>query len=198
MPNAESRFLAIAGTCAIVAPILLLAIDIFHIMTNRDFVWTIGMWLAFALFVPAVIGFAYSLSVRGSRLSYVGGILAFFGAMAGASMQVLFRTHAVLAEQGSLETVDKLRATFKLVASTQMIGLTWPLGLLTLSAALLVTDKSKWHISLVLAVGAILFPIGRIAFVQPAVILSGVMFVIAFGMIGIQLIKGKTNERQPA
>ena len=198
MLNAESRFLAIAGVCAVIAPILLLSIDIFHITTNRDFEWTIGMWLAFALFVPAVIGFAYSLAVRGSRLAYIGGALAFFGAMAGASMQVLFRTHAVLAEEGSFETIDKLRATFKLVASTQMIGLTWPLGLLTLSAALLATDKSRWPISLVLAAGAILFPIGRIAFVQPAVILSGAMFVIAFGAIGLQLIKGHTTERLSA
>ncbi len=189
MSNAESRFLTIAGLCAMLAPILILSIDVFHIATDRDFEWTIGMWLAFALFVPAVIGFAYSLAKRGSRLAYVGGILAFFGAMAGASMQVLFRTHAVLAEQGDMAAVDRLRGTFKLVASTQMIGLTWPLGLLTLSVALLLTDRAKWPISLVLAIGAVAFPIGRIAFVQPAVILSGAMFVIAFGAIGLELRK---------
>ena len=195
MLNAESRFLRIAGVCAIVAPILLLSIDLFHITTNLDFEWTIGMWLAFVLFVPAVIGFAYSLASRGSRLGYLGGVLAFFGAMAGASMQVLFRTHAVLAEQGSFDTIDRLRGTFKLVASTQMIGLTWPIGLLTLSAALLATDKTRWPISAVLAIGARAFPIGRIGFVQPAVILSGVMFVIAFGSIGLQLIKTSRTER---
>ena len=190
MLNVESRFLTISGVCAIVAPILLLLVDIFHITTNRDFEWTIGMWLAFALFVPAVIGFAYHLAKNGSRLAYVGGALAFFGAMAGASMQVLFRTHAVLAEQGAFETIDRLRATFKLVASTQMIGLTWPLGLLLLATALFMTDKTKWPASLALAIGAIAFPIGRIGFIQPAVVLSGAMFVIAFGIIGWSLVKG--------
>ena len=197
MQNTESKFLKIAGICAIVAPVLLFLIDLFHITTNRDFEWTIGMWLAFALFVPAVIGFAYYLVRQGSRLAYVGGALAFFGAMAGASMQVLFRTHAVLAEQGSFETIDQLRATFKLVASTQMIGLTWPLGLLTLATALVITDKSRWPASVALAIGAIAFPIGRIGFVQPAVLLSGAMFVIAFGMIGLRLVKG-FEERLPA
>ena len=195
MLNVESRFLTISGVCAIIAPILLLLIDIFHITTNRDFEWTIGMWLAFTLFVPAVIGLAYYLAKNGSRLAYVGGALAFLGAMAGASMQVLFRTHAVLAEQGSFETIDRLRATFKLVASTQMIGLTWPLGLLTLSIALVTINKSKWPIAVALAVGAIAFPIGRIGFIQPAVILSGLMFVIAFGMIGLDLLKRPQEAR---
>ena len=187
MENVTSNFLRISGVCAIVAPILLLSVDIFHLMTNADFIWTIGMWLSFALFVPAVIGVAYSVAASGSRLAYLGGALAFFGAMAGASMQVLFRTHAVLAEQG-LETVNQqLRGTFKLVASTQMIGLTWPLGLLMLSVALFAVDRSKWLISLALGAGAIAFPIGRIAFVQPAVILSGFFFVVAFGLLGKQL-----------
>jgi hypothetical protein len=146
------------------------------------------MWLAFALFIPAVLGVAYYLAASGSRLAYIGGALSFFGAMAGASMQVLFRTHAVLAEQGFENVNQQLRGTFKLVASTQMIGLTWPLGLLTLSAALFASDRSKWLISLALAAGAIAFPIGRIASVQPAVILSGVFFVIAFGLLGKQML----------
>ena len=189
MDNVTSKFLKISGICAIVAPILLLSIDIFHLVTGADFIWTIGMWLAFALFVPAVIGVAYSLAASGSRLAYVGGVLAFFGAMAGASMQVLFRTHAVLAEQG-LETVNQqLRETFKLVASTQMIGLTWPLGLLMLSIALFAVDRSKWLISLALAGGAIAFPIGRIGFAQPAVILSGIFFVVGFGLLGMQMLR---------
>jgi hypothetical protein len=187
MENVASRFLGISGFCAIVAPILLLSIDLFHLATGQDFIWTIGMWLAFALFVPAVIGVAYHLAASGSRLAIIGGILAFFGAMAGASMQVLFRTHAVLAEQGLENVNEQLRGTFKLVASTQMIGLTWPLGLLTLSIAILMVDRAKWWLALVLATGAIAFPIGRIGFVQPAVILSGIMFVIAFGYLGKKL-----------
>ncbi|HUR98803.1 MAG TPA: hypothetical protein VMZ26_12115 [Pyrinomonadaceae bacterium] len=188
MEKVTAKFLRISGICAIIAPILLLLVDTFHITTGQDFIWTIGMWLAFALFVPAVIGVAFELASTGSRLAYVGGALAFFGAMAGASMQVLFRTHAVLAEQGLENVNQQLRDTFKLVASTQMIGLTWPLGLLTLSIAMFLTDRNKWAISLALAAGAIAFPIGRIAFIQPAVILSGVFFVVAFGLLGKQML----------
>jgi hypothetical protein len=187
MYNTSSGFLRIAGVCSIAAPILLLGSDIFHLLLGHDFEWTIGMWAAMVLFVPAVIGFAWSLAASGSRLAYLGGALAFFGAMAGASMQVLFRVHAVLAEQGAAQTVEQLRGTFKLVASTQMIGLAWPIGLLLLCVSLLMVNSSRWMTALLLAGGAIFFPIGRIAGSDTAVIISGILFVGAFGLIGRQM-----------
>ena len=189
MLNTTSKFSTIAGACAVFAPVVLLCSDIYRLSTNRDFEWSIGLWLAFVLFVPAVFGFTYQLVAAGSRLALVGGGLAFFGAMAGASMQVLFRTYAVLAEQGAHGAIDQLRSTFKLIASTQMIGLTWPIGLITLAAALLLTDRKRWMTSLLLAAGAIAFPIGRIAGSQAAIILSGIFFMGAFGLIGQQLLR---------
>jgi len=90
MNETTSQFLKIAGVCGIVGTILLLAIDVVLITTGRMFEWSIGMWLAFLLMIPAVLGFTYYLASRGSRLAYVAGGFAFFGLMAGASMQVLF------------------------------------------------------------------------------------------------------------
>ena len=187
MHNPRSKFLWIAAVCSMVAPLLLLGSDLFRYATGRDFEWTLGLWFAFLLFIPAVIGFTYLLVSSGSRLALLGGASAFFGAMAGASMQVLFRVHAVLAEQGDIQTVERLRASFKLVATTQMIGLTWPLGLILLSISLLLLDRSRWLTSLLLTAGAIAFPIGRIAGSPAAVVISGVFFVGAFGLIAKHL-----------
>ena len=113
--------------------------------------------------------------------------------MAGASMQVLFRTHAVLAEQGAADVVERLRGTFKLVAATQMIGLSWPVGLLLFAAALFMLDRSKWIISLALVASSVLFPIGRIAGSNAAVVTSGLCLIVAFGLIGKLLLSREAN-----
>lgn len=172
-------FLRIAAVCAVVGPIILLSSDIAQIVGLIDFGWTLGLWAAMMLMIPAVIGLTYLLAKQGSRLAVVAGCFAYFGLVAGASMQVLFRVHAVLREQDNLQTVEQLRQTFKLVASTQMIGLAWPIGLLLFA---IVTFQQKFPVWLPLTfvVAAISFPIGRIAFSQPAVVLSGVCFIVIF------------------
>jgi hypothetical protein len=186
MLDARSIFLKIAAICAIIAPVLMLGIDSFVLFTNERFAWTIGMYLAFVLFVPAVIGFTYMLVNEGSGLAIFGGLLAFWGAMAGASMQAMFRTHAVLEEQGMHAAVEQLRGTLKLVLSTQSIGLGWPLGLILLAVAYY-TVRRTIVLPILLAAAAVLFPIGRIAGSEVAVIASGALFVPAFWMIGKQL-----------
>jgi hypothetical protein len=183
MANTTSGFLKIASVCGVAGTIILLLSDLFLIATGRMFEWTLGLWLAFLLIIPAVLGFTYHLVAKGSRLAYVGGASAFFGLMAGASMQVLFRVHAVLLEQGADAAVTQLRGTMKLVATTQMIGLTWPLGLILLAIANLMVDRGRWLISVLFAIGAVAFPIGRIAGSNAGVIISGLVFVPAFYLV---------------
>ncbi|MEO8648736.1 MAG: hypothetical protein ABI539_06185 [Acidobacteriota bacterium] len=186
MANSASQLLKIAGVGAFAGPVILLASDIFMMVTDRKFEWTIGLWLALLLMIPAVIGLTYMLAAEGSRLAYLAGCLSFFGLMAGASMQVLFRVHAVLEEQGALTVVDQLRNTFKLVASTQMIGLAWPLGLLIFAAAWY-SVRRTFLIPLLFVLAAIAFPIGRIAGSSAGVLISGVLFVVIFAVVGRQL-----------
>lgn len=186
MLDARSIFLKIAAICAFIAPVLIAGIDSFVLITNARFAWTIGMYLAFVFFVPAVIGFTYMLVSEGSRVAIFGGALAFWGAMAGASMQAMFRTHAVMEEQGMHAAVEQLRSTLKLVLSTQSIGLGWPLGLILLAVSYY-TLRRTILLPLLLAAAAVLFPIGRIAGSEFAVIASGALFVPVFWMIGKQL-----------
>ena len=180
--------LKIAAFGAFVGPIVLLLSDLLlGSLTSLSFEWTIGLWVAMMLMIPAVIGLTYLLASNGSRLAVFGGSLAFFGLVAGASMQVLFRVYAVLQEQGSTATIEQLRSTFKLVASTQMIGLTWPIGLILLSIACLTTRAVHIGVPILLLIGAVAFPIGRIAFSTAGVLISGAVFVIAFNIIGLRL-----------
>jgi hypothetical protein len=187
MNTPGSAFLRIAGICAFGGPILMVIGDLMHIFAGFDFVWTIVMWSAMMMMIPATIGFTYLVAKGGGSLALVGGILAYFGLLAGASMQVLFRVYAVLSEAGSTATIRQLGSTFKLVASTQIIGIAWPVGLLILSLICFRVRSISSIVPIVLIIGAITFPIGRIGDQGWAVILSGVTFVIGYGMLAQRL-----------
>ena len=197
MQNISHPFIKIAAVCAILAPAVMLIADLFLVTTEMMFEWTIILWLGFVLFVPAIIGLTFVLFNNGSRLALVGGISAFFGAMAGASMQALFRTHAVLIESGAHQTVEMLRGTFKLVAATQMIGLTFPIGLIILAVCIYRSRNFNSFIPFVLAFGALLFPVGRIGGFAEAILGSGLLLTIAFGLIGWRILS-LTKDRESA
>lgn len=191
MNEATRLLLRVVGICTILAPLVMLTADSFLLLTGRVFVWTIILWLALALFVPAIFGLTYLLAGRGSRLAVLGGATAFFGCMAGASMQVLFRVYAVLDEVGSSQTVGLLRGVIKLTASTQMIGLFFPIGLLILAACLYRGRILHPLVPLSLAIGAILFPMGRILGLLVGMIGSDLLLSAAFFIIGMRLLSAK-------
>lgn len=191
-------FIRIAAVCAILAPLTLLAGDLLLIIGKLRFEWTIALWLSFVLFVPAIFGLTYVAFGRGNKLALAGGASAFFGAMAGASMQVLFRVYAVLEEAGDGRAIELLQKTMKLIATTQMIGIFFPIGLILLSISIYKNRIFNRLIPLLLAVGAILFPIGRIGGFAIAVIGSGLVLTAAFGLIGWQIINGVENSDELA
>jgi len=117
MTKTGQLFIRIAGVCSIIAPLLMLAADLLQ-MGGFKFEFTIVAWLTFVFFVPAIFGLTYLTASLGSRLAIFGGASAFFGTMAGASMQVLFRVWAVLDEQNSPQTIELLQKTLKLIATT--------------------------------------------------------------------------------
>jgi hypothetical protein len=168
------------------APLLMLAADLLQ-LGGLKFEFTIVLWLAFVFFVPAILGLTYLIAKHGSSLAILGGAAAFFGAMAGASMQVLFRVWAVLEEKNSPQTIELLRESGKLIATTQMIGIFFPLGLLTLAACLYRNRIVSPLVAIVFAAGAILFPVGRIAGFWWAFIGSDILLLAAFALVGRKL-----------
>ena len=158
------------------------------------FEFSLALWLAFVFFVPAIIGLTYLIASHGSRLALLGGASAFFGAMAGASMQVLFRVYAVLDEKNSPEAIELLQKTLKLIATTQMIGIFFPLGLLILAFCLYRKQVVNPLLSLVFIFAAILFPVGRIAGFWWAFIGSDILFIAAFGILGWRMFSGDVKE----
>jgi hypothetical protein len=186
--------LKVAGVAAVVGPLLMLISDLIHIFVGMAFEWTIGLFLALMFLAAATVGFTYLVASRAGIIGIIGGCFAFFGSVAGAGMQALFRVHAVLEEQGATQAVTQLKQTFKLVAATQMIGLAWPVGVLLLAAASLKAWPGQYILPLFLVIGAIAFPIGRIAGSEAAIIVSGFAFLAAYAMIGKRLFAAAGDE----
>ncbi len=193
MTRVGNKFLRLAGLCAMLAPLPLLAGDVMQVVGGFGFEWTLALWLSFVLFVPAVFGVAYLVARSGSRLGLWGGAAAFVGCMAGASMQILFRVWAVLDEAGSPQTIELLRGSRKLIASTQMIGILFPVGLLLLAASIYRSRAASPLVALLLAAGAILFPVGRIIGVPFALLGGDVLLLAAFVMIGGRLLSARAD-----
>ena len=198
MKNIKHPFIQISGVCALLAPIVLITGDLLMFSAGMMFEWTIVLWLAFVLFIPAVFGLTFILFTNGSRLALVGGISTFFGLMAGASMQVLFRVYAILIERGAEQTVELLRGTFKLVAATQMIGLFFPLGLILLAISLYRNKIFNPATPFLLALAAILFPVGRIGGFTLAVFGSGILLIATFALFGWQILTATDELQQPS
>ena len=195
MNSINHPFIRIAAICAVLAPLVLLAGDLLLIIGERRFEWTIVLWLSFVLFVPAIFGLTYVAFDSGNKLALVGGASAFFGAMAGASMQVLFRVYAVLEEAENGQAIELLQKTMKLIATTQMIGIFFSIGLILLSISIYSNRIFNPLTPLLLTIGAILFPIGRIGGFAFAVIGSGMFLIAAFGLIGWNIITQPNMER---
>ena len=102
--------------------------------------------------------------------------------------------YAVLDEVGAGQAIESLQKTMKLIATTQMIGVFFPIGLILLSIGLYSNRVFKPLFSVLLAIGAILFPIGRIGGFAIAVIGSGIFLIAAFGLIGWQIINTVENS----
>ncbi len=185
-----------ASACLPLAPIFLLAGDILQILKGFDFELTLLLWISFVLFLPALGLLTYRALAAGQALAWAAGAFALIGTVAGASMQVLFRVIAVLNEAGAGAGVEVLENSGKLAQTTLMPGIFFPLGLLTLAIALSRGKVISAPAALLLAAGAILFPVGHAVGVPAALILGDLVLVLAFWLIYRQ-VKSHPRE-QPA
>ena len=195
MSNIRDPFMRTAGVCSILAPLPLLAADIMKITASLGLERTIVEWISFVLFVPAIFGLSHLAVAEGSRLAFVGGAIAYFGAIAGANIQVLFRVWVSLNETGSGQIVSELlRANRSLTIPTISIGLFFPLGLFILAVALYDRRVVNPLIALLLAGGAILFASTQIPGMRFGRLIGDVLLIAAFGAVGCSLFSAGKDE----
>ncbi len=180
--------------CAVLvaAPCLLTLADVLQVVRHASIAWTVVMWAAFVLFVPAVFVLARVLRPAAPRLALVAGSLALVGTMAGAAMQVLFRVVLTLEGAGldpqvQAAATQALRGSFPLSASTLFPGALFPLGLMLFGAGLAWARRVAVPGALLLVLGGVLFPVGHAAGIAPALIGGDLVLLAALGWIAREL-----------
>lgn len=174
-----NRLSTLVPALLVAGSLFLLGGDLVQVLRG-GFLWTILLSLAFICFGAGLLLLPLTFSSKRHPLVIAGAASAFVGCFAGASMQVLFRTWEVLQDANQTSAAELLRTDSALNFSTLVPGVLFPIGLLVLSIGLLLGRMLPLRISLLLALGAILFPIGHAAGVVPAIIVGDLVLLAAF------------------
>ncbi|HEX8211933.1 MAG TPA: hypothetical protein VF584_17285 [Longimicrobium sp.] len=181
-----------AAACLIAAPLALTAADLLQLSRSAPFGWTVVMWLAFVLFVPAIFALGHVARSRAPTLGVVAAAVTLVGAMAGASMQVLFRTSAVLESAAlSVESRAAVEAALSdhplLTLTTLVPGILFPLGLIFLGLLLTRHHLGARPATFLLVLGGVLFPMGHAAEVDVALIGGDLVLLVALSWLAREI-----------
>lgn len=197
----------IAGVCLVAAPLVMLAGDVAaRLGTQWSFAHVFTSKLAFALFAPALLALMHLLRERADKTGLVGGGLALMGLLSGSAIVTFWHTVRALSSPDFDEsTMTAMRSAmenevFGLTFLYPLAGVFFPLGLLILSVGLFRARAVAPHVAAMLAVGAILFPVGRIGGVWAAIFASDIFLIAALGLLGWRILRWAASEweRVPA
>jgi hypothetical protein len=190
-----------AAACLLAAPLLMLAGDVLRVAGGAHLAWLVMFKLAFALFVGAALAVAHLTSERADRTGLVGAALAVVGCLAGSG---IVTANAVLApiETAGLDAAatQAIEAAFKASSAGGYVvlyplpGLAFPVGFLVLACALLRARVVSPVAAAALALGALLFPVGRIGGFDWAVIGSGVGMSLGLGTTALRVLGKSAGE----
>lgn len=167
----------------VASSVVLLLGDALQELSPDTIHWTICLSISFLLFIGGLPAIRSLMGQTGSILRLLVICILLIGALAGASMQVLFRANILLREAYATEAVGILSQSFALTLSTLVPGIFYPLGLILLSITLFLTKQYRvWKVGLLL-LGAVLFPVGH-AVGHPIALLGGdVLLVCAWFLL---------------
>ena len=188
---ADERRRKIGGVCLLAAPLILLAGDWMRAGAGLRYESLVLMKLSFAVFAAAVLALIHMLRERADRTGLFGGALALVGCVSAsgivtAAMIGWSIESAALGEPVGRAVEGAMQAggvpTFLFLFP--LPGLAFPAGLLVLSAGLLRAKAAPVPAALLLALGALLFPFGRIPGIESVVLVSSVALAASLGWIG--------------
>lgn len=202
-PASRRRTLFALGT--IIAPILMLTGDLHRLLGGEaeTFRYSLYLQLSMPFFLLAVLGIVAELRPVADRAGLTGGLIAGFGLFVAGTMQGYFRTaDAAMAavDEAGARAIEAALTTPLFQATTVFPGISFPIGLLILSVALLATRRVPLFLGLLVAAGAVLFPVGRIGNVPMAIVASDICLVLGLGWLGVRTLRGKADagEESPA
>jgi hypothetical protein len=153
---------------------------------------SILLFVSFVFFFPAIVGMSAVASAGSDRLGLTGAGLALVGLLTGATILGVSRALFVVGGSDAMEVLSpEQQAT--LVATFQT-GILFPIGLLILTVALRRAGALSPSAAALMALGAILFPVGRIIVGFPASVASDVCLALALVPLGVSLYAGTAAD----
>lgn len=167
----------------VLAPIVMLASTIAYVMGNQGLsagaaAGTLQIW-AFIAYAIALVGLVRALEREAPRLAATGLVLALIGCVGGGAYGMDSIQAAVLG--GTIDS--SAAAPFAL----RIPGLAFPLALLILGVLLTRTRVTAPASSVPVIVGAVLFPVARIADIAAVAVASDLALLVGFCWIAAQL-----------
>jgi hypothetical protein len=145
------------------------------------------------LMIAATLGLSQLLRVRADWAGLLGATSTLVGWAAATRISVLIQLDALLGRAG-VEGVpaSTLESAFKAApamwVSVFPVGLFFPLGLITLGLALFRWRPVNRWLGLLLALGGVLFPLGRAMGIEAAMVACDITLAAAFAAIGWQIL----------
>lgn len=193
-----------AAACLFAAPALMLAGDALHYWAGARRAWLVMFKLSFAFFVGAALGLVALTRGRADGAGLLGGAVAVVGCLAGSG---IVTANAVLqsfdaaalgeAAERAVEASMMREGVGGLMLLYPLPGLAFPLGFLVLAYALRRARAASAAAALLVALGALLFPVGRIGGVQWAVIGSGLALTLGMSLTALRLLGLRAGELVP-
>ena len=145
-----------------------------------------------ALMIGAVLGITQLLRSRADRVGLIGATLTLIGWVIGSRIMVIGQLQALLANGVPGVPPDSLQKMFQhaplVFVSIIPVGLLFPIGLIVLGITMFVTRPIHRGLGSLLAIGGVLFPIGRAAGHEWAIVSADLVLAATFALIGWQVL----------
>jgi hypothetical protein len=190
-----------AALCLFAAPALMLAGDALRFWAGAQRAWLVMLKLSFALFAGAALGVVGLTKGRADGAGLLGGALAVAGCMAGSGIvtaSAIFQSFdaAALGDEAGRAFAAAMASggVWEFIILYPLPGLAFPLGFIVLAYALLRARVVSPASAVLVALGALLFPVGRISGVEAAVMASGLCFTLGMSLVALRLLGLSTAE----
>jgi hypothetical protein len=191
-----------AVVCLFAAPALMLAGDALRYWAGAQRASFFMLKLSMALFAGAALALFGLTRGRADGAGLLGGALALVGCLAGSG---IITAGAILQSFDAAALGEAAEQTF--IASMErggvwgfiflypLPGLAFPAGFLVFAHALWRARAASAAAALLVALGALLFPVGRIGGIEPAILSSSLALTLGLSLTALRALGLNSGER---
>lgn len=178
----------LSGSCLIAAPLLILVSEALRFYAEPLFFWhPVLSIVAIALSTQAILGLRHLLLRRAPRLAVIGCGLALMLTLPGSNIMTTRLIHWAIAPDASAAAAFE-KAVRGLFVVIFVPGALYPLVRAALAAGLWRAGVVPVWVGVLMTLGYLLFPVGRIGLMPPIIHLSDALLLLTEGWLGWKIL----------